>query len=156
MGACWRGGGIELVLTAGSGVPPAGAGRSVGFGSVTHDKTVRNGVEPAQTAARSRPFGPESLTRGKLRGAADTQSAAPRASPGPGAPAFGADHARWASSLWISTGPKPYDCILSMAGQSEIALVVLSTRTTLALMVMCEGAPLYGAKVPNDAGDTRT
>jgi len=35
-----------------------------GFGSVMHDKTVRNGVEPAQTAARSRPSGPKSLTRG--------------------------------------------------------------------------------------------
>ena len=42
-------------------MPPAAPGS--GFGSVTHDKTVRNGVEPRQTAAGSRPFGPKSLTR---------------------------------------------------------------------------------------------
>ncbi len=47
--------------TAGSGVPPAAPGS--GFGSVAHETTVCNGVEPRQTAAGSRPFGPKSLTR---------------------------------------------------------------------------------------------
>ena len=43
-----------------------------GCGSVADDTAVCNGVEPAQTAARSRPFGPTSLTR--VRSASSAQS----------------------------------------------------------------------------------
>ena len=53
---------FQRLRTAGwFGRAPAAPGS--GFGSVTHDTTVRNGVETRQTAAGSRPFGPKSLTR---------------------------------------------------------------------------------------------
>jgi outer membrane receptor protein involved in Fe transport len=47
--------------TAGFGRAPAGAGS--GCGSVEQQTTLLNGVEPRQTAAGSRPFGPASLTQ---------------------------------------------------------------------------------------------
>ncbi len=45
---------IETALTAGLGVPPAAPGS--GCGSVTHDKTVRNGGEPRDTACGVSPL----------------------------------------------------------------------------------------------------
>ena len=61
----------QTACTAGSRVPPAAPGS--GCGSVADDTTVRNGVEPRQTAAGSRPFGPASLTRGSELASAEVR-----------------------------------------------------------------------------------
>jgi hypothetical protein len=50
----------------GSGVPPAAPGS--GFGSVTHDTTVRNGVEPRRYCRRVSPLRAEIPHAGSSRG----------------------------------------------------------------------------------------